>query len=378
MLVSDFPAVDRSALKGALPGTEEAPWEILLNDSRIDAVVVATPAEGADPELRAEQLRKLVQAGVPLLVAHPVLDSVLIYYELDMIRGESGGVVVPYLPGRWSPEVKRMAELVAAGEESPIGRIEQAAFDRALSRRDKPTALAQFARDVDLIRAVCGDVTRIGAMGSPDPETAYANLGIQMSGPETVVTRWSIGPADSESDGRLTLVGSRGKAVLHLPDNEPWELESRPTGTAEPERIASANWSPPAAALERLATAVESRSRDAADPDWTEAIRDMELAEAIPRSLRRGRTIEVQREEFSEAGTFKSLMTSLGCGMLLVASGLLFVIALLATIARANGWVAMADALKSWPWIVVGVMCLFLIFQLLLRIAEPPGGKRKE
>ena len=98
--------------------------------------------------------------------------------------------------------------------------------------------------------------------------------------------------------------------------------------------------------MERIAQAIERRE---AGPDWTEAIRDIELAEAIPRSLVRGRTIEVQHEQPTEEGTFKGLMTSLGCGLLLIGLGVIVVLAMLDAVARANNWRALAAVLRPWP-----------------------------
>jgi myo-inositol 2-dehydrogenase/D-chiro-inositol 1-dehydrogenase len=43
----------------------------------------------------------------------------------------------------------------------------------------------------------------------------------------------------------------------------------------------------------------------------------MELAEAAARSLRRGRTVDLHYEEISEEASFKGVMTSLGCAVLL-------------------------------------------------------------
>jgi hypothetical protein len=50
-----------------------------------------------------------------------------------------------------------------------------------------------------------------------------------------------------------------------------------------------------------------------------DATRAMEIAEATARSLRRGRTVDLHYEEVSEEATFKSVMTSTGCMVLLVA-----------------------------------------------------------
>ena len=43
----------------------------------------------------------------------------------------------------------------------------------------------------------------------------------------------------------------------------------------------------------------------------------MELSEAVVRSLRRGRTIDLHYEAISEEASFKSIMTSTGCVLLL-------------------------------------------------------------
>src|SRR5207249_4805185 len=154
-------------LRAILPArTPELEWEVLLHGRLVDAVIVA---HGPDQELRAEELRKLVQAGVPLLVAHPVVDSMLVYYELDMIRRESSCVIVPNMPWRWHPAIAQLAGLIAAAD-SPLGPIGQAMFERTLRQRDRSAVAAQFARDVDLVRAVCGDVTKLAALGSPADE----------------------------------------------------------------------------------------------------------------------------------------------------------------------------------------------------------------
>ena len=110
-------------------------WESLLDPSAVDAVIVA---RGRNEDLRAEQLRKLIQAAMPTLVAHPVVGSMLVYYELDMIRRDTRAVVVPCLTERHHPGVLAVAELVSAGASSPIGHVEQVVFDRQLEQPDKP------------------------------------------------------------------------------------------------------------------------------------------------------------------------------------------------------------------------------------------------
>ena len=52
-------------------------------------VMLALGRGTASAELRAEQLKRLVTDAIPILVVHPICDSVLTYYEIDMIRRET-------------------------------------------------------------------------------------------------------------------------------------------------------------------------------------------------------------------------------------------------------------------------------------------------
>ena len=90
--------VDRDRAKALFPDVtfRLEPWESLLAEGAgllpCDAVLVG---RDDDEERRLEQLRRLVQAGMPLLISHPVHHSMLAYYELDMIRRETGAIRAP-------------------------------------------------------------------------------------------------------------------------------------------------------------------------------------------------------------------------------------------------------------------------------------------
>ena len=205
---------------------------------------------------------------------------------------------------------------------------------------------------------------RRAAPGAPGDGSNYANLGVQMAGPGPIVVRWSIGPADESPGGRLTVVGARGKAILQMPDAAAWQLEVRADGCAQTE--AYLQWDAAEAALDELRAALEG-----APPrvDWCEAARAVELTEAIDRSLARGRTIELHNEEFTDIGTFKGTMTSLGCGLLLGGLGLMFGIGIVEIVARKLGLVKFADSLRLWPYWLVGFLVIFLLLQFILKLA---------
>lgn len=294
-------------------------WESLLSPGAVDAVLVA---RGVNEELRVEQLRKLIQAGVPLLVSHPVFESMLLYYELDMIRRESGCRLLPYLPARWHPATERLLQLINEPAEG-IGKLEQLAIERQLADRERSAVISQFAVDIDLARALAGELTHLSALAPGAEDVRYGNLGVQLSGPRDVAVRWTVRPADTGSGARLTLLGSAGRAELSMPAEGEWSLDIWQGDRKTSQRFAA--WDPAAEALarcERLAAGEDLV------PSWVDACRSVELAETIARSLKRGRTIELHYEDYSEQGTFKGMMTSLGCGLLVAALFIMFLAAL--------------------------------------------------
>jgi len=327
-------------------------WEALLDQQQVDAVIVA---RDADQDRRAEQLRKLIQAGVPVIAAHPVLDSMLVCYELDMIRRETQSVVLPLLADRHHPAIRALAQLAHMGDDSPLGKIEQMTIQRGTSRLSRSEVEQQFARDVDLIRAVAGDMTRLGAMAGGTEQPDYGSLGVQMSGPLGAVGRWNVLPAPTEQGATIMLVGTKGKAIAHDPaDGAPWTLEQTIGGEHKTEHYL--HWNPAGAALDQLAAAM---CGEETEPNWVDAARSVELTETIARSLTKGRTIELYYEDYTEEGTFKGTMASLGCGLLLAALLLLGVVAIVEQLGA---------PVKLWPYLLVAVLGGFLLLQLLMLV----------
>ena len=301
-----------SQLRALVPQIQlSTTWESLLAGDAINAVIVA-PGRNADE--RADQLRKLVQAGMPLLLTHPIDDSMLICYELDMIRRDSGCVMIPYLPTRWDRAIERLRALVRGAGDSPLGPIEQVVMERALDDRGRPSVLRQFARDVDVLRTVAGELTSVSALAPGGKEEAdYANLGVQLTGEGSVLARWSVAAAEPHAGARLVVRGSRGRGTLALMEaGRAAEIELVIGGQTSQETFPA--WSPAQAAIDELQAALRG---EAGALTWPDACRDVELTEAITRSLAKGRTIELHDEEHTEHGTFKGTMTSVGCGLLL-------------------------------------------------------------
>ena len=315
-------------------------WESLVLGTQADAVIVSRGQAGladetgiADDERRGEQLRKLAQAAVPMLVVCPACEAI-VGFEVEMIRRDSGGIIVPYVPGQSQPELAELSTWITDSELSPIGPIEQVLLEREQADRSRAAVLVQFARDAALLRTLIGTIQSVSASGPPlkvghDPLgpkpkelPALANLSVAVSGEREVVARWSVGPpASAVESGRLILIGQRGRATLHMPRGGSWSLELG--GAATNGRGSHPSHSDPKIALGELQEAIAGRF--ASGDAWLAACRDQEAAEAIDRSLARGRTIELFGEEHTEEESFKGIMAMGGCLLLLGALGVVFV-----------------------------------------------------
>lgn len=332
-------------------------WEALLDRTDWQAVLVA---HGSNEDERSEQLRKLAQFAVPVLFSHPVVDSSLLLFELDMIRRDTQAVLVPYLPQRQHPAIAPLQSLLAAGDASPVGRIGLISFDRYLLEHDRLTVERHFARDVDLLRSLTGELTQLSALtaGGADSDIAYENLAVQLAGPGGVSARYHVFTATSEADQRgvVTLLGSRGKVELQLPfDNDSGSTLLIPHESSR----RFADWNPALAAFQNLQRACAD---EPITPDLLDAARASELAATIPRSLKRRRTIELHLEDHTEENTFKGMMAAGGCLLLMLAPLVLLVAALLDK--------AGVPFVGIWPWLLAAVFGGFTLLQLLLWVSK--------
>ena len=198
-------------------------WEELLDVSGGARPVVIGAGES---ELRAEQLRKLIQAGVPVLVAQPVLRSMVIYYELEMIRRDSGSVLRHYVPGRDHPLLSYAAGAIS-GEEDSLGDVQQILFDRRIGLGDADAIQDELIRDIGLIQQLVGPIGRVTALGASGQRTDDLSSveGVQFASTAGRTVRWNRLPPDPAPGARLTIFGSAGKVEIEMPASGPWRMK---------------------------------------------------------------------------------------------------------------------------------------------------------
>ncbi len=300
-------------LRAAYPGFAELPevprpgdFEDALATSGVEAVVV-----GGVIEERAEALRRVAAVGMPAICLHPPGDDSEAYYQVALSREETGAVLVPDLPARLHPGVEALRQALRG---RALGAFRGIRYESPTSLDGGDLARHALPRVIDVVRALLGEVEAVTATGDPPGDRPSENLVVQLRGPEgrrAEVRLWT-GPVEPS---RLVVAGAEGSLTLEYDPTfaTAARLIRRASGGGETV-VPLDDWDPHAAILETLAGAIAGRE---AHPDLVDGTRATELAEATVRSLRRGRTVDLHHEEVSEEGTFKSVMISFGCIILL-------------------------------------------------------------
>ena len=373
--------------------TWEPNWETLLVGKRIDAILISRSLPtltvdeiGTPAERREEQLRRCMQEQIPLVVFPPVcrLDF---GYELEVYRRDNRGIIIPWLPN-WNHDAWNwLAEMLA--ENSPLGKLEQFRWETNLSDRSRASVLQTFAQDIAIVRRLFGAIRTVTAAASHaethyDPFAPRANLppleqlGVQLGVAGNEVVRWNVMPAQGETLGTITLLGSAGRAELKL-HRDPSQWAGMLERGNDRQEIA---WPQPASLWQEISSAVNVVSnprRDASTtvvfPEWLDLCRDLEAIEAIDRSLLKGRSVAVHAEETSEEESFKGTMASAGCLVLLLVllafGGVLLVEGLQLPIRKFAIW-------RLWPVGLVVCILGFLLLQSLGVLVCKPAAEPSE
>jgi predicted dehydrogenase len=324
-------------------------WEALLTGRVANAVVVAP---GTNEQHRCEQLVKLAQEGVPLLLAHPLFGDPLSYYEIELAQREGGAAIVPFVPARFDPAVVQLRQSLSqemtttTSEPQQIGQPQQIVFERRLALSSSRTAREQFAHDVDLLRLCCGAMSELAAFGPQASDPATRELSLQMTSAGGTGIRWSCETSTAAPGGVLSVQGASGTTVLNMSDNAPWSLDDSRTEDSSGDSVT--------AVLDQLERATRG---DDSSIQISDAIEAMTLVEAVDRSIRRSRTIQLRTDRAGERETFQATMSAWGCLLLGLLTLAVPGVALLV-------WLGIPLA-QYIPHAAASVLVIFLLAQLL-------------
>lgn len=350
-----------------------APWENLLAGSPAEVVLVGVTLPGRakdDPrsaeDIRSEQLRRLAQEELPLVLIPPGCDLDT-GYELEAIRRDRNGFVAAWIDDWNHPAWDRVEALLTADATGPLGGVEKLTWERYLPDRSRAAVRKQFVADLAVLRRLFGPIRTIYA-GGAHGETHYDPFAPKRGAPELdqvtiqvgvdrpCVVRWSAEPVVEGEAGRVTLVGKRASWELIQSADEDWAEEVAGIRTPIPLGGGSL-WT-------TLAAQLRGERPCGALPLWFDTCRDLESLEAIDRSLARGRTVALHAEETDEAEAFKSVMASGGC----------LILSLIPVLLVAGIALDQLGLTFIRRWWVPGLIALIVVFLLLqsLRLFTRP------
>lgn len=273
----------------------QCPWEDLLIDKSVDAVLVA--GESDETQTAAKHL---ASAGAPLLIVPRLAFGAAAAYELSLIRDDSCVKIMPAFEHRFVPELVEISMRLTQGEQGAIRRLQ---VDRVLTSPTSSLTEAEINAasllDIDLLQWLGGRYDQVTAQRSGQSEQGYSQATLTLAGSGLPDATWTARRGLAEA-WRLTIETERGPITLEH----------------------SANLKSPAAVIAAF-VAVDAPNT----PDWSDAVRVFDVLDAAKRSLRRRRTIDLHFETLSERQQFKTQMTAIGCGMLMLT--LLLMLALL-------------------------------------------------
>jgi predicted dehydrogenase len=371
--VGDVQSENAVALQQLFPTlTPEPDWEIVLDHALADAVIVGQGTQHENE--RFERVKRLVADGIATVVTFPFSTSVLPYYELDMVRREVGGILLTL--GSWTqaPPLRQLAKLITDGR-GDIGQIRGISWVRQLATFGRVVVLESLAVDAEAILGLVGDITKVSAFGPAHDSEDFSGLSVQLQGAAKIPVHWSAARADGEITALLTLVGDKGQLEVAIPhpanagieaNGDPWVLRN----VADPEvpinHLASHNG--PLQTCTRLDQAVHEQSPTRGEAEWDQAVKAVEIVDAVQFSLQRGRTVDVHHQQLTEQLAFRGMMSIFGCGLLLL--GFLILLA-----AGVLGDTFYPPLFAWWP---VGLALLLVLFLLLQLVPHTRGGSTSQ
>jgi myo-inositol 2-dehydrogenase/D-chiro-inositol 1-dehydrogenase len=361
-----FPGFLDSAMAGIATARD---LEDALARPGLDAVIVGGPLES-----RGEWLRRAAVEGFAIVALHPPGPDSEAYYQVALSREETGATIVPDLPLRLHPGIKILRQALSSGE---LGSFRGLRFEATSTAIGSSLVRVGFARAVDAIRAILGEIDALTATGDPPGEDPDLDLVVQLRSAGSLRAEIRI-RSEPSADSRLVLQGSLGSLTLQIeagPSRKARLL--RRDGSHAHEPVDLPDWDPHEAILAVLASSTARvGAGELPGPNLLDGTRAMELSEAANRSLRRGRTVEMHYESISEEATFKSVMTSTGCLIFLASMAVL-------PLAMAGPPLGIAWTVYI-PYLILPALVLFIVLQALRPTirrpvrpsAETDGGER--
>lgn len=314
--------------------------------ARLEDVSAVSDAEfwvlGGDLAGRADRLKYILRLDpIDLVLSMPLADKPDIYYELSLVQSETRIRVLPLAPEADHPAIDRVGELLL---ERKLGGVRWLEWTQPVGDGEK--GAYRFLGGWGWVRELLGEIETISATGSsPEADRARQVVATGRARTDLVVTaRWLAG-----GPTRLEIQADEGLVRCDFPE-----------GVAGPVRVELGDDRVETIAVDPPATRWLARwdkmrlAEEDLEP-WRAATRSIELAEAVERSLQKGRAVDLTYDEVTEEASFKSVMTMIGCSLV----WLTLLVAILA-----------AAGVPYVGYLVLPALVVFVLLQSLRRVAR--------
>lgn len=330
-------AVTSSGIPVLLAATVED--ALLAGD--VDVAIVAI--DDLDESLRL--VRAAVQADRHVVVIPPAYCSAAYSFELHLILDECQRGIFPLLPRAAIRDIAPSAvDLNLA-----VLATRQLTIELPLVDASRAEVRSTLIRGLDYLSASGFRFTQVTALDANAPDGTLLSRLITLSAATT---------ADKPLPPAMLTIKPTSAQPVDI------RLQVTQSGGAVQDFSIPAS----SAVLDRIETVCQSRELCG---KWMESFSvTLELAEAVDKSMRRRRTVDVHFDSGSEKGVFKSQMTAIGCGVLTY-----MMLGMVAYLILAQ-LVPLPDiALHILRILWIAPLVLFLLAQFLLPLARDRGDR---
>ncbi len=276
-------------------------WEELVSGQVPDGVLVC----GADDSV-LEGTRLLAAEKLPIFLIPDARQGSAFIYGLSLVHDDSQVPLIPVPALTSHPLLQQMKSLVESGRLGDVQLIRlerqvEAASGSGLSGSEVDQLLLD---DAAVLRMLGGSYTRVTAVNTGGGPDAVSQATVTLAGEELVEATWTA--RTGKESWTLSVTGSSGEAVLTI-DADTRRGRLKLTSDGQPAEKDN----------EVQCSGIEARDaqrriiKSGRDTDHT-------AVEATHASLRRRRTVDLYFETTSERSIFKSQMTAVGCGLILL------------------------------------------------------------
>lgn len=314
-IATEVPDDSHAELLAAAPGVQvRETWEELLLDMAADVTLVA-----GDTENVQTGAKQLAADGRALALFPQASQGSAFVYELTLTHDDNKVVLIPVSCLSVHPLVLELKKVIDRGDPGHMAlqRIERSIAIEAPSAGQQPAGLtrdqvdAALFEDVPLLRRLGGNYNRITAVHSGSEKLGITQATVTLSGNDLAESSWTA--RAGQPGWRLEVTGSSGSATLELPSGGEGLLTIDCSGASQRLTAPDDDLRIGENQLAALDEALNDSTRH-----WAEMTRAFETVEATHTSLRRRRTIDLFFETTSERSIFKSQMTTVGCGLVML------------------------------------------------------------